>query len=189
MTVVCPGDAMEVRAALRAAVGNDRPVYLRLGKKGEPVVHHHPPPFTIGKGIVLSEGSNICLLSTGNILPTALAAANQLSAAGITTGVVSLHTVKPLDVELLQQVFRRHQLVATVEEHSVLGGLGGAVAEWLSEQSGPQARLLRIGTPDEFMHLGGSEEFARHHCGLDAKSIVERLERAWKNCSDSQVHS
>jgi transketolase len=188
MTVVCPGDALEVRGALRAAVANGRPVYLRLGKKGEPVVHPQPPAFTIGQGIVLSEGSDICLLSTGNILPTALSAANQLSVAGISTGVVSLHTVKPIDVELLQQVFRTYRLVATVEEHSVLGGLGGVVAEWLSEQAGLRARLLRLGTADSFMHLGGSEEFARHHLGLDAESLVRRLQLAWTDLAKSQVN-
>lgn len=179
MTVVCPGDAHEVRGALRAAIASDKPVYLRLGKKGEPLVHREPPAFAIGKGIVLREGCDVCLLSTGNILPAALAAADRLSATGIEMGVISLHTVKPLDDELLQRVFTTYRLVATVEEHSILGGLGGAVAEWLTEQRGPCARLLRLGTPDVFLHAGGSEEFARHQCGIDANSLARRILGAW----------
>lgn len=189
MTVVCPGDAHEVRAAFRAAVASDRPVYLRIGKKGEPVVHLRPPAFTLGRGIVLREGQGICLLSTGNILPTALAAADRLAANGIAPGVISLHTVKPLDTDLLGHVFRAYRLIVTVEEHSVLGGLGGAVAEWLSDQRTPQARLLRIGTPDEFLHLGGSEEFARRQCGIDAESLVRRIEATWRELPAAQVET
>jgi transketolase len=180
MTVVCPGDPEEVRGALRGAIAGSGPVYLRLGKKGEPVVHRDLPLFEIGKGIVIREGRDACLLSTGNILPVALAAAARLLQSGVDSGVISLHTVKPLDEELLRRVFRTHRLVVTVEEHSVLGGLGGAVAEWLTEQRGPGARLLRLGTPDQFLHAGGSEEFARHECGIDAESLVRRIVAEWR---------
>jgi transketolase len=175
MTVICPGDPHEVRAALRATLASDQPAYLRLGKKGEAAVHRTTPKLVIGKGIILREIGDLCLLSTGNILPEALVAAQRLAAAGFKTGVVSFHTVKPLDEELLQYVFSTCRLVATVEEHSVLGGLGGSVAEWLSDQAGPQARLVRLGTPDSFMHVGGSEEFARHECSIDAESLAERI--------------
>jgi transketolase len=189
MTVICPGDPHEVRAALRAAIASNRPTYLRLGKKGEPVVHPQPPDFKIGKGIVLREGNDICLLSTGNILPEALGAAARLFTVGIEATVVSLHTVKPLDTELLQHVFSTCRLVVTVEEHSILGGLGGAVAEWLSEQSRPSARLLRLGTPDHFLHTGGGEEFARHQCGIDAASLARRIELDWRDRIESQVRA
>jgi transketolase len=186
MTVVCPGDPQEVRAALRAAIAGSQPVYLRLGKKGEPVVHPAPPAFTLGKGIPLRQGTDVCLLSTGNILPSSLAAADRLAQQGIAASVVSLHTVKPLDEALLRQAFRICRLVATVEEHSVLGGLGGAVAEWLCEQRGLRARLVRIGTADSFLHAGGSEEFARRQFGLDVESIAQRILRAWRAASGAE---
>jgi len=175
MTVVCPADALEVRAALRAAVNYDRPVYLRIGKKGEPVVHSTPPTFTIGKALIIRTGVDVCLLSTGNLLPNVLAAADTLQEQGIRAQVVSFHTVKPLDVDLLRAVFADFKLVVTVEEHSRMGGLGGSVAEWLSDHPTPHARLLRIGTPDAFWHEAGGQSYARQQMGLDAAGIAEQV--------------
>ena len=175
MTVICPGDPVEVRHALRAAVRHPGPVYLRLGKKGEPVVHQREPNFQIGKGIVMREGSDVCLLSTGNILPRVLQAAEELNRKDLSARVVSFHTVKPLDEELLSHVFSKFSIVATVEEHSILGGLGGSVAEWLSDQPPQQARLCRIGTPDAFLHEAGEEGHAHQHVGLTAGAIAQRI--------------
>ncbi|HBH00803.1 MAG: transketolase [Elusimicrobia bacterium GWA2_69_24] len=174
MSIVCPGDAMEVRLAIRAALGQERPIYIRLGKKGEPAVHERPPEFVIGKGIVLRQGSDVCLLSTGTVLPLALAAATRLERDGVSAQVVSFHTVKPLDERLLTDVAGRIPLVVTIEEHSVLGGLGGSVAEWLADGPSRGVRLLRIGTADEFMHGGGEQEHAREHFGLTAEKVAER---------------
>jgi transketolase len=177
MTVVCPGDSVEVRQALRAALASDEPVYIRLGKKGEPVVHQQPPPFVIGKGIVLRPGTEVCLLSTGNVLPVALRAAEALGAQGVSAEVVSFHTVKPLDETLLAEAFARFEAVVTVEEHSLIGGLGGAVAEWLVDRDPPgrKARLLRIGTADAFLHEAGDQEYARRCFGLTPEAIAERV--------------
>lgn len=175
MTVICPGDPVEVRLALRAAAQHDGPVYLRLGKKGEPIIHTSEPDFRIGRGIVLHPGREVCLLATGNLLPTALEAGALLDAAGVSTQVVSFHTVKPLDEALLAEAFSRFRLVATVEEHSVLGGLGGAVAEWLSDQDCPTARLLRIGTGDHFLHEAGGQGYLRERYGLTPAAIADRV--------------
>jgi len=175
MTVVCPGDAWEVRMALRAAVRHDGPVYIRLGKKGEPVVHKQAPDFRIGKGIVLSRGEDVCLLSTGNMLPVALEAAQELGKTGMSAQVVSFHTVKPLDQELLGEVFAKFKLVATVEEHSILGGLGGSVAEWLADQPSQKARLCRLGTDDRFMYEAGEQDHAREFYGLTAKKMAQKV--------------
>ena len=175
MTVVCPGDPVEVRLAVRAALAQPGPVYIRLGKKGEPTVHATPPSFEIGKGIVLAEGNDLCLLSTGNMLPVALDTAKLLTRHGIGARVVSLHTVKPLDEALLTDTFARFPLVATLEEHSRIGGLGGAVAEWLSDQNPGQARLERFGTLDLFAHEAGDQDFARERFGLTAEAISRRL--------------
>ncbi len=179
MTVLCPGDPVEVRLALRAALAQEGPVYIRMGKKGEPVVHRQPPDFRIGKAIPLREGTDVCILATGTILPEALRAAESLAAEGVSAAVASFHTVKPLDAEYLKTVFGGFPLVATVEEHSAMGGLGGAVAEWLTEQpTGRRARLLRIGTRDEFLHASGELEFAREHFGLSAHALTGRIQAA-----------
>ena len=179
MTVVCPGDPVEVRLALRAAVALKGPVYLRLGKKGEPTVHKKKPEFEIGKGIPIKAGKDACLLACGNILPATLAAANILEKAGVSASVASFHTVKPLDEELLADAFSRFRIVATVEEHSILGGLGGAVAEWLADHGRMNARLLRLGTPDAFLHEAGEQDHARERFGLTpaaiARAVKERL--------------
>lgn len=175
MMVVCPGDPVEVRLALRAALAHEGPVYLRLGKKGEPVVHEIPPNFEIGKGIVAREGSDLCLLSTGNLLPLALSAAKQLENQGVSAQVVSLHTVKPLDEDLLYEVFSRCRMVVTLEEHSLLGGLGGSVAEWLSDHAPQKAVLRRIGTADMFLHEAGGQEYAREYFGLTPHHIAARV--------------
>jgi len=174
MTVVCPGDAHEVRLGLRAAVRSAGPVYVRLGKKGEPVVHNRPPRFELGEGITVRSGRDVALVSTGNMLPVAVEAADILETNSLSACVVSMHTIKPLDTELLGELFAEYPLVVTVEEHSILGGLGGTVAEWLSEQPKPRARLLRVGTPDVFLHEVGDQAYARRQFGLDAEAIAER---------------
>ena len=176
MKVICPGDAWEVRAALRAVMKQDGPCYIRLGKKGEPVVHAGMPEgFEIGRALTVRDGADVCLLSTGNMLPEALEAAHLLADKGISTRVVSFHTVKPLDVACLQEAFGRFKLVATVEEHSIVGGFGSAVAEWLVDsETRPQA-FLRFGTPDKFYKLSGEQEFAREQLGLTGHAIAHRI--------------
>lgn len=171
MTVVCPGDAWEVRAALAAAVQHAGPVYIRIGKKGERLVHSQAPKIVLGKALVIKPGSRICLLSTGNMLPEAVDLGVKLDGMGLSTQVVSVHTVKPLDQELLSEVFARFPLVVTIEEHSRLGGLGGSVAEWLADQAPQTASLLRIGTQDEFIHEAGEQEHARALCGLTVEQM------------------
>lgn len=178
MTVVCPGDPVETELALAAAVRHDGPVYLRLGKKGEPVVHATPPAFEIGRGIMLREGDDVALLSTGNTLPLAMEAAERLQAAGVSAGVVSLHTVKPLDDALLDSLFSQTQLVATIEEHGLIGGLGGAVAEWLCDRNEPQsARLVRFGAADRFLHESADQFHAREQYGLTVENISHTIQR------------
>jgi transketolase len=177
LCVLAPADEMEVRSGLAAALKQPKPVYMRIGKKGEPVVHAAPPDFTIGKGLIVREGTELCLLSTGTMLPDVIQAAELLKQKNLSTRVVSFHTIKPLDEELLREAFQKFKLVATVEEHSVLGGLGGSVAEWLSDQPKTAARLLRFGTRDEFLHETCEQEEAREHFGLTPKAIAERILR------------
>jgi transketolase len=175
MTVICPGDAWEVRQALRAALRHEGSVYIRLGKKGEPVVHQRATEFLIGKGITVRSGTDVCLLSTGNMLPIAVQASEELGRSGVSAQVVSFHTVKPLDESLLSEVFAQFTVVFTIEEHSVLGGLGGSIAEWLADRPPQKARLYRMGTADAFLYKAGEQDYAREYFGLTPENIAAKV--------------
>jgi len=172
LTVLCPADSAEVRPAIEAALTLPGPAYIRLGKKGEPTIHDAPPAFEVGKGIVMREGSDVCLLGMGTMTSVALAAAKELEARGLSCRVVSMHTVKPLDEALLADAFRRFRAVAVVEEHSVIGGLGSAVAEWLARRDGPHPPLVACGTPDAFISEAGSQAWMRERCGLTGPAVA-----------------
>jgi transketolase len=178
LAVLAPADRREMRATLRAALRHPSPVYIRIGKKGEPDVHTQELELEIGKAIAVREGDRAAILSTGTVLPIAVQAAEQLSATGISTAVFSFPTVKPLDKGCLAEVFQTHRVVATIEEHSVLGGLGGSVAEWLADQKDVRARLLRFGTRDEFLHRTCEQESAREFFGLTPGAVAETIHRA-----------
>jgi transketolase len=176
MTVFAPCDEVELRLGLRAALRQDGPLYMRIGKKGEPVIHRTPPTaFVLGKAITLRPGRDACLIAAGTVMPEVLAAADALEKAGISTRVESFHTIKPLDADKLADVYRSVKLVAVVEEHGLLGGLGGAIAEWRVAQDAPLARMLAFGTPDEFMHEVGTQAYARRKFGLTADNIARRV--------------
>jgi transketolase len=178
MTVLCPADAAEVREAVAAVLRLPGPAYIRLGKKGEPSVHAARPAFVIGRGIIVRPGSDVCLLGLGTMVATALQAAGLLEARGVSAQVVSMHTAKPLDEDLLRDAFSRFALVAVIEEHSRIGGLGAAVAQWLAAQNPyPPARLLAFGTPDVFLHESGSQRYARACVGLTAEAIAGEVLR------------
>lgn len=181
MNVIAPADEFEVASILPAALQCPQPVYIRIGKKGEPKVHASAPAFEIGRSIPISSGTDVCFLACGTILPEAVAAAQKLTASGISSGVVSFPTLKPLDTPLLADVFQRYKLVVTVEEHSILGGLGTAVAEWLSAQKSPKASLLRLGTTDEFLHETCEQEEAREHFGLHAAGLEQSVRATLSN--------
>lgn len=181
MTVMAPGDALELRAALRAALKHDGPVYIRIGKKGEPDIHSTEPNLKIGKAITLREGTDTCLIGTGVLTAIALDAAKLLGEQGISARVESFHTIKPLDVARLLEVFSTAPVVATIEEHSKIGGLGGAVSEWFAMQQRPLGQLICFGTEDEFMHEIGSTDYARRKYGLTAENIALRVSERVKS--------
>jgi transketolase len=176
MIVFAPGDAFELRAGMRAILAQDRPAYIRIGKKGEPKVHSDvPADFVLGRALTIRAGEDLCLLSTGNMLPETLEAADLLAEKGVHAEVVSFHTVKPLDAERLADIFARFRTVVTIEEHSLVGGFGSAVAEWLVDNRVAQKQFLRIGTPDSFYKLAGEQHYAREALGLSAKRIADRI--------------
>jgi len=172
--VMAPCDAVELRLALQAAVHEDGPVYIRIGKKGEPAIHPQAPDLKIGKAIVVRKGNDVALLGAGTIIPEVLKAADLLQRQGISAEVVSFHTIKPLDIAYLDAVSSKVRLVATIEEHGLIGGLGSAVAEWraLANSVTP---LLSFGTPDEFLHEVGSQKYARAKYGLTPENITTRI--------------
>ena len=179
LAVLAPGDEKELRPVLHAALEYPGPVYIRIGKKGEPVVHEKEPKFEIGKALRVREGKEVWILALGNTLPLAMEAATQLDSRGVSCGVASMGSLKPLDTKLLAEVFASAKVVATFEEHSVLGGLGTATAEWLAAQSAPaRAKLVTFGTPDEFLHATTHQPSAREWAGLTVENMTQRLASA-----------
>ena len=174
MTVVCPGDPAETEGAVRALARHKGPAYLRLGRAGEPAVHPGPVELELGRSITLREGKHIALLTTGNMLATTVQAADLLAQRGILARVVSMPTVKPLDVTAIADAARTIGAIATIEEHSKLGGLGGAVAEVVAEL-GLAVRFKRFGAEDTFSHICGDQAYHRRANGLDAPSLATAL--------------
>ena len=179
LAVLAPGDEKELRPAFHAALEYPGPVYIRIGKKGEPVVHETEPNFEIGKALRLREGKEVWILALGNTLPLAMEAATQLGSRGVSCGVASMGSLKPLDTKLLADVFASAKVVATFEEHSVLGGLGTAVSEWVAvNPASAKAKLVTFGTPDEFLHATTHQPSARAWAGLTAENITDRIAKS-----------
>lgn len=176
MTIVVPADDIEAREAVRAAYETDGPFYLRFGRLAVPVINDRPDyHFELGKGSIVREGTDLALIACGLELGEALQAAARLEEDGISARVINMHTIKPLDRDLLIQSAADCGRVVTVEEHSIIGGLGSAVAETLAEAY--PAKLLRIGIRDRFGESGPAAELL-HKYQLDAEGIYRQI-RAW----------
>lgn len=169
MTVIVPADSCEMEKAVRAAYEYDGPVYLRVGKLKVPDVTTADTPFEIGKAIRFREGSDVTLISTGNMLFETLKAAEILAEKGVSAEVLHMHTVKPIDSEAIAESARKTGAVVTVEEHSILNGLGSAVAETLCEKY--PVPLRRVGTKDVF-GLSGTMDELMDYFGLRAEPIA-----------------
>ena len=169
MTVIVPSDDVEARAAVRAAYEFEGPVYMRLARLASPVINDPATyKFEMGRGIVMREGTDVTIVACGLMVGEALAAAEELAAQGVSAEVVNIHTVKPLDEELVRASAHKTGRVVTVEEHSVIGGLGDAVLAALSEDPVP---VKKIGVRDTFGESGPGAELL-HKYGLDAANIV-----------------
>lgn len=175
LLVVAPGDPIETRLATRALIEYEGPAYLRLGRAGEPTAHSTEPAFQLGKAIILREGNDLTLISTGGMLRDCVMVADLLEREGIQARVISMHTLKPLDVEAVLRAAAETKAVFTVEEHSIIGGLGGAVAEIIAEASKRPLHFQRIGLKDTFSSLVGDQDYLRAQYKLDAKGILETL--------------
>ncbi len=176
MVVVAPGDPAETREATRAVVAHPGPCYLRLGKAGEPEVHKNSIQFSLGNAIRLRDGDDLTLISTGGLLQTAVRVAARLAKNGLETRVLSMHTLKPLDTDAVLAAARETRAIVTLEEHSIIGGLGSAVAEILAESDGVQARFKRLGLPPCFSPHVGSQDYLRERLGLTEDGILSSVE-------------
>lgn len=173
MTVICPADDVEAKAAVTAAYEHEGPVYMRFGRLAVPVINDKPDyKFELGKGIVLREGKDVTIIATGLPVANCLEAAEKLAADGIDAKVINIHTIKPLDEELVVAAAKETGKVVTVEEHSVIGGLGSAVCDVLSEKA--PTKTMKIGINDVFGESGPAAELVKKF-GLDADSIYERV--------------
>lgn len=178
MVVMCPSDAIEAEEATKAAAGYDGPVYLRFGRSPVPVINDRPDyKFEMGKGVVLKEGKDLTIVATGICVESALAAAQKLAADGVDAKVINIHTIKPLDEDLIVAAAKETGKIVTVEEHSIIGGLGSAVCEVLSEKA--PTKLLRIGINDVFGESGSAQVLVEKY-GLDGKGVYTRIKEFLK---------
>ena len=173
MVVINPSDDVEAKAAVFAAYEHQGPVYLRFGRLAVPVINDNPDyKFELGKGIVLREGKDVTIIATGLEVAESLEAAEMLAKDGVNAKVVNIHTIKPLDEELILEAAKETGKVVTVEEHSVIGGLGSAVCDVLSEKL--PTPVLKIGVMDVFGESGPAKELIKKY-GLDAESIYAKV--------------
>jgi len=176
MKVVCPGDPLESYMATKQLLETTGPSYLRLGKKGEAnLMYEYIGDFRIGKIVELKEGKDIVIFSTGNMLETTLNVVEELDKKKLNVAHIHIHTLKPLDKEEIAKVIRKYPKLVTIEEHSVIGGLGSAISEINSAYEGCQKEQLFIGVNDEYFNIGGSQVFLRKYAGLDQQSIYGKI--------------
>ena len=175
MVILNPADATEARLAVKAAIEHQGPVYLRFGRMAVPTIFGDDYKFEIGKGVKLAEGTDVALIATGIEVEQALAARDLLAAEGISASVINMATIKPLDEEIIIAEAKACGAVVTCEEHSIIGGLGSAVAEVLAEKC--PTPMLRVGVNDEFGRSGPAKELVSYF-HLDAASIVEKAKAA-----------
>lgn len=173
MVVINPSDAVEAKACVKAALDWEGPVYMRFGRAGVPVINDREDyDFEIGKGILLREGSDVTIVATGIMVSASLEAAARLEAEGISAEVINIHTIKPLDADLIEASARKTGKVVTAEEHSIIGGLGGAVCEALAERM--PVPVCRIGIEDAFGESGSASALLAKY-GLDADGVYRKV--------------
>lgn len=173
MTIINPSDDVEAKAAVKAAYEIDGPVYMRFGRLAVPVINDNADyKFEVGKGVLLKDGSDITIIATGLEVGESLKAAEKLEADGISTRVINIHTIKPLDKDIVVKAAKETKKIFTAEEHSIIGGLGSAVAEVLAEDC--QTPLYRIGVRDTFGESGPAVELLKKY-KLDADGIYEQI--------------
>ena len=178
MTVINPADAVEAKAAVEAAINFVGPVYMRFGRYAVPVINDNADyKFEIGKGVEMKDGSDITIVATGMMVSMALEAAEALNDKGISVRVVNIHTLKPIDKDIILKAAKETGAIVTAEEHSIIGGLGSAVAEVVGE--GCPVPVVRLGVNDEFGHSGKVPPLLEMY-GLTTANLIAKVEEALK---------
>jgi len=172
MTIICPADAVEAEAAVKAAYEHDGPVYLRFGRLAIPVFNDESYEFTWGKSVTLREGKDATIIANGLMVYEALQAADALKEEGINVRVINMHTVKPIDEEAVLKAAEETPFILTAEEHSIIGGLGEAICSFLSEKK--PTKVIRVGVNDEFGQSGPAAEVLKLY-GLSAENIIKKI--------------
>lgn len=181
MTVTAPGDAREAEALARASINYPGPLYVRFGRDLDPIVHQDDFKFQIGKGIIVNQGKDICLLVIGTMLHPSQIVLEILTKQGFNPTLISLHTLKPLDTELIKDCAKKYKTIFTLEEHNIIGGLGSAVAEVLAE-SKYTGLFKRIGIPDRYAFpIIGGPDYLREKLGLTPETIAQFILKEYKN--------
>lgn len=175
MTIINPADAVEARAAVEAALAIDGPVYMRFGRFACPIFNGEDYKFEVGKGVVLADGTDVTLVATGYMVHLALEAREMLASEGISARVINIHTVKPIDAELIAKAAKETGAVVTAEEHNIIGGLGSAVAEVLVENA--PVPMKRVGVEDTYGRSGTVPALLEAY-GLTSKHIYEEAKKA-----------
>ena len=179
MVIINPADDVEAKAAVEAAINHNGPVYLRFGRLAVPVFNDPATyKFELGKGIKLADGDDIAIIATGLMVNEAIEAEKTLRANGINATVINIHTIKPIDEDIIIEAAQKTKLVLTVEEHSIIGGLGSAVADVLAAKC--PTKLIKIGVNDVYGHSGPAVELLKQF-GLCADNIVKTATEAVKN--------
>jgi len=180
MIVVSPADPLETKYATEQILAHNGPCYLRLGKAGESVIHKGDIKFEIGKALTVKEGRDITIISTGAILKSCVEAAERLEKLGKSVRLVSMHTIKPVDVDAIKKAAHETGAILTVEEHNLSGGLGSAVAEVFAGIYDSKARFASVGLNDAFSKKVGSQNYLRDANGLSVDDIVAAAEKLFK---------
>jgi len=177
MTVFSPSDPWEVKCAIKESVGHNGPIYFRLGKKGEPVISNTKSKFSFKKANFIKYGDDVNILFTGNASDIAMEVYDSLIKDNIRgVNLISIHTIKPFDSNLINQIIQAGKPIFTIEEHSIIGGLGSIVSEYIAE-SDQNPIFKRFALPDEYSHFVGSQKYLREKLGFTSKKIIEDIEK------------
>lgn len=181
MTVVCPADPVEMKAVMEASESYDKPLYIRIGRSVDPVIHQEPINFEIGKAICMKQGTDAVLFATGTVVKDAVKACELLEEQGISVALYSMHTIKPIDTAVIEECMEKYPAIFTMEEHSTNGGLGTAVGDVILEHMEKgKIKFKKFGFPDTFAPVTGSREYLNSLYGLDAESVADSISKVLK---------
>lgn len=172
MAVCCPGDPIEVRALTKESFQHQGPMYIRLAKNGEANIHAPETKIQLGKAVSVTQGNDLALITTSNMLEQGRQWVKEWSEKGINAELISMHTIKPLDVGKINEIIKARKPIVTLEEHSIIGGLGSAVAEIVADSSSG-IKFKRVAIPDKYSHTVGHQQHLRKHFGIDKFDLKE----------------